>query len=141
MRRSHKKRKNKRSRLYDAAILIGVSIIGLYLLAETYWVLFLWCLILVAIPTVSWLTYKLSTYLLEKERVRQTTEIVRDSRYISPQLRASVWQRCGGQCVECQSRSLLEYDHIIPISKGGATSYENLQILCRSCNRHKSDHI
>ena len=31
----------------------------------------------------------------------------------------------------------LEVDHIIPISKGGKTTYQNLQTLCRDCNRGK----
>jgi len=31
----------------------------------------------------------------------------------------------------------LECDHILPLAKGGSTSMENLQTLCRSCNRKK----
>lgn len=33
--------------------------------------------------------------------------------------------------------SNLERDHIIPLARGGTTTMENLQTLCRSCNRAK----
>lgn len=32
-----------------------------------------------------------------------------------------------------------ELDHIKPLSKGGAHSYENTQLLCRRCNQEKTD--
>ncbi len=35
----------------------------------------------------------------------------------------------------------LHGDHILPISKGGLTVWENLQLLCRSCNYSKSNKI
>jgi hypothetical protein len=38
---------------------------------------------------------------------------------------------------ETRSRKERDVDHIIPLSKGGAHSVENLQILCSSCNRKK----
>lgn len=53
----------------------------------------------------------------------------------------AVWRRDGGKCVECGSDDSLEFDHIIPFSLGGATSYRNLQILCKKCNIKKSNHI
>jgi 5-methylcytosine-specific restriction endonuclease McrA len=43
-------------------------------------------------------------------------------------------------CLFCSSKSELQIDHIVPISKGGANSIDNVQILCRPCNRKKSDH-
>ncbi|MCL1933973.1 MAG: HNH endonuclease [Candidatus Azobacteroides sp.] len=52
-----------------------------------------------------------------------------------------VWNRDGGKCVKCGSQENLEFDHIIPFSKGGATTYRNLQLLCQNCNRSKSDNI
>ncbi|WP_324198746.1 HNH endonuclease [Nocardia amamiensis] len=35
----------------------------------------------------------------------------------------------------------LEFDHIIPLSRGGATSVANLQILCRRRNLEKGARI
>lgn len=53
----------------------------------------------------------------------------------------AVWNRDGGKCCICGSNENLEFDHIIPISKGGATTFRNLQILCKNCNIKKSDNI
>ncbi|WP_280419215.1 TerD family protein [Nocardia carnea] len=65
----------------------------------------------------------------------------RDSRSIPQEVKAEVWQRDGGKCVECGESHYLEFDHIIPLSRGGATSASNLQILCRGCNREKGANI
>ncbi|MGO4615405.1 TerD family protein [Nocardia sp. 2YAB30] len=65
----------------------------------------------------------------------------RDTRSIPQEVKAEVWQRDGGKCVECGDEHYLEFDHVIPLSRGGATSAANLQILCRSCNRAKGARI
>jgi 5-methylcytosine-specific restriction endonuclease McrA len=52
-------------------------------------------------------------------------------------LRLAVWERDGGACAHCGSRFDIQYDHVIPLALGGATSAENLQILCGECNREK----
>ena len=52
-----------------------------------------------------------------------------------------VWQRDRGRCVVCGSQEKLEYDHIIPVSRGGANTVRNIQLLCEPCNRQKSNHI
>ncbi len=64
-----------------------------------------------------------------------------NSRVIPHQVRVSVWQRDQGKCVQCSSNSYLEYDHVIPFSKGGANTERNVQLLCRKCNLQKSDRI
>jgi 5-methylcytosine-specific restriction endonuclease McrA len=58
---------------------------------------------------------------------------------IPDDLKQYVWQRDGGRCSHCGAVAELQFDHIIPVAKGGATSEENLQILCGPCNRRKSD--
>jgi hypothetical protein len=65
----------------------------------------------------------------------------KDVRRISQDVKAAVWQRDKGKCVECGESKFLELDHIIPWSKGGASSVNNLQLLCRGCNQIKGNRI
>lgn len=60
---------------------------------------------------------------------------------IPREVRRAVFTRDGGKCVECGSTFDLQYDHVLPVAHGGATTVENLQILCSDCNRRKSDAI
>ncbi len=52
-------------------------------------------------------------------------------------LRTRVLDRDGWQCVYCGSKKDLQIDHIIPFSRGGATTFENLEVLCGECNKKK----
>ena len=61
--------------------------------------------------------------------------------HISERIRNEVWRRDGGKCVECGSVYKLEFDHVIPVAKGGSNTARNLRILCEPCNRRKSDSI
>ena len=56
-------------------------------------------------------------------------------------IRAEVWRRDQGRCVNCGSKENLHFDHIIPVSRGGGTSPKNLQLLCQSCNFTKGAKI
>lgn len=61
--------------------------------------------------------------------------------YIAEDIRLLVWERDGGKCVKCGARHELQFDHIIPFSLGGGSTEHNLQILCGSCNRAKSNSV
>ncbi len=58
-------------------------------------------------------------------------------------LREKIKTRDGYTCRICnlstsdEKNLLLEIDHIVPISKGGTTTEQNLQTLCWKCNRSK----
>lgn len=56
---------------------------------------------------------------------------------IASSVRQEVWDRDGGKCQKCGAKTNLQFDHVIPVSLGGANSAANLQILCESCNRLK----
>lgn len=59
---------------------------------------------------------------------------------IPRKLRHEVFKRDGYRCRECgasKDETSLEIDHILPVAKGGTNDIDNLQTLCRECNRMK----
>jgi hypothetical protein len=56
---------------------------------------------------------------------------------IPREVKRVVFERDGGECVQCRSNFDLQYDHVIPVALGGATTVANLQLLCADCNREK----
>ena len=57
--------------------------------------------------------------------------------------KTTVYSRQNGICSVCGRHfdiKEMEADHIVPRSKGGRTTIDNCQMLCKSCNRRKSDY-
>jgi len=48
---------------------------------------------------------------------------------------------CGSIFRGLSGLRMLEADHIIPWAQRGVTTWENLQLLCRACNRIKNNHM
>ena len=68
------------------------------------------------------------------------------SEYISKSLRQAVEQRANRRCEYC--RSSLSFttesfaaEHILPVSRGGATELDNLALSCSGCNGRKYDKV
>ena len=54
----------------------------------------------------------------------------------------NLWMRDGGKCVYCDidlSTHNMTADHVIPKSKGGKKSWDNLVCSCKKCNGKKGD--
>lgn len=56
-------------------------------------------------------------------------------------IRRRIYARDGRKCAQCGSEKALSIDHIIPVSRGGNSVDENLQVLCLSCNCRKKNTI
>lgn len=54
-------------------------------------------------------------------------------------------RHCGYACVICGRREgegvAMEIDHFVPVARGGTNDAANLRLLCRLCNRAKSDQM
>lgn len=61
----------------------------------------------------------------------------RAKRSIPQDVKIAVSARDGGRCRQCGSTHQLHFDHVIPISRGGANTIANIQLLCGACNRAK----
>ena len=73
--------------------------------------------------------------------------LTRQEKYLSvrtfdPRMKRTAYEKQKGFCKKCGKHFELEQmeaDHITPWSKGGKTLAENCQMLCKDCNRKKSD--
>ena len=52
-------------------------------------------------------------------------------------VREAVFKRDNYCCVKCGSTKNLEVDHKVSLANGGTDNIDNLQTLCRDCNRRK----
>lgn len=55
--------------------------------------------------------------------------------------RRAVFARDGWSCQYCGRTGSLTMDHVVPRSKGGDTSWENVVTCCPTCNRRKGDKL
>lgn len=61
---------------------------------------------------------------------------------VTNRMRFAVYERDHYRCKKCGRKTNdLEVDHIIPIAKGGKSTFDNLQTLCHRCNYRKGSNI
>lgn len=76
------------------------------------------------------------------EDFSETTEIRKRGRHINFTTKIRVVRRDNHTCQICGKHlkdSEVEFDHLIPISKGGSSEEHNIRLTCFSCNREKSN--
>ncbi|MEO7260396.1 MAG: HNH endonuclease signature motif containing protein [Jatrophihabitantaceae bacterium] len=92
-------------------------------------------------PTIDALIEALS------QKIRFSRSAAGQRALMTAKLRGFIKQRDNYACVQCrvslaaEPHLLLEVDHIMPVSRGGLSTIENLQTLCWRCNRTKSNKV
>lgn len=97
-----------------------------------------------AVALLAWDRVRRQDARIERLRkVRAAEEAVTGARRerIPDDVRLFVWSRDDGRCVRCGAEDDLQFDHVIPVARGGGNAAENVQILCGTCNRAKGDRI
>lgn len=75
------------------------------------------------------------------ERVIRLVEFVRlpfSRMHITKPSRAMIYARDHNKCQYCGSTRKLTIDHVIPKSRGGGDTWENMVVACSKCNTFKS---
>jgi 5-methylcytosine-specific restriction endonuclease McrA len=81
-----------------------------------------------------------STWGINAPSVVKLTRYVRiPNRRGVPLTRRAIFARDGSRCVYCGAPAT-SIDHVIPRSRGGAHSWDNVVSACRRCNHVKADH-
>jgi hypothetical protein len=69
-----------------------------------------------------------------------------DTRYIPAEIKRQVSERDRRRCTfvstqgrRCEERSMLEYDHALPVARGGRSTVENLRLRCRAHNQYEAE--
>ncbi|WP_419780281.1 HNH endonuclease [Maridesulfovibrio sp.] len=81
------------------------------------------------------------------EKIRFRKSVAGQRALMTAKFREFIKKRDGYTCKHCsvsvmdEPHLLLEVDHIMPISKGGLSTEDNLQTLCWRCNRSKSNKV
>lgn len=78
------------------------------------------------------------------EPLTETRERRKVSRSIPREVMLKVVRRDGQICQQCHQPvpdNKVEFDHLIPYSKGGTSTAGNIRLLCFECNRKKSDSL
>lgn len=78
------------------------------------------------------------------EPLTETEEERRTGRYIPFETKIRIVRRDNYTCQICDKHlndSEVEFDHIIPLSKGGSSEEHNIRLTCYNCNRDKSNKV
>jgi 5-methylcytosine-specific restriction endonuclease McrA len=86
-----------------------------------------------------WQVHSPSLVLFVPKHIRLTVTSGERSWKIPPVNRREILRRDHYTCQYCGSNKHLTLDHIIPRSRGGQHTWDNVVIACEKCNSRKSD--
>ena len=77
---------------------------------------------------------------------RPSTRPSSNPRHIPARIKHAVWQRDGNRCTfisesghRCTEQARLEFDHAVPVARGGQSTVENLRLRCRAHNQFTAE--
>jgi len=80
------------------------------------------------------------TFVVKMPAIVRLLRALRGARKALSFSRENVYARDGGRCQYCGAgvrRDQITYDHVVPRSRGGKTTWENIVIACVACNQKK----
>lgn len=96
---------------------------------------------------INFTNWKRAVVLLLKEKAQiLSSRVIRLLNYVKLPLkkimeekpsRAMIYKRDNHTCQYCGSKKSLTIDHVIPKSKGGQDTWENMVVACAPCNTKK----
>jgi len=85
---------------------------------------------------------KFAAHTSRRANARQT----KSRRHIPAAVKGAVFERDGGRCTftgddghRCESRVRLEFDHQLPVARGGESTVDNVRLRCRAHNQHAAE--
>jgi 5-methylcytosine-specific restriction endonuclease McrA len=98
---------------------------------------------------INFTNWKRAVVLLLKEKAQVlSSRVIRLIEYVKIPLsrimiqkptRALIYQRDDHTCQYCGSQKKLTIDHIVPRSRGGQDTWENMVVACSTCNTKKGN--
>jgi hypothetical protein len=69
-------------------------------------------------------------------------------RAIPAHVKRAVWRRDQGRCTfvgenghRCDAREMLEFDHVMPVARGGEATVEGIRLRCRAHNYYEAERV
>src|SRR6266850_2813403 len=91
---------------------------------------------------------------LEKRKFAATTQpcpkqrATKRARHVPARVKRAAWERDRGQCTftseagqRCPARTLLEFDHIDPVARGGRATVDRIRLRCRAHNQYEAERV
>jgi 5-methylcytosine-specific restriction endonuclease McrA len=83
-----------------------------------------------------------------KPRAKAEARAAGRPRTVPAHVKREVWQRDEGRCAfvsaqgrRCSSHARLEFDHSVPVARGGTSRAEDLRLLCRAHNQFEAERV